>query len=163
MNKKEFDARQSLINNMRDQAIRYKEILDNEICTTSKELGDVARLLKIREESLRKYINFLKDFSYDDSLTVPSDLFPGIRTASQSADPEDLRLKSEEMKQLAFEVNSSADLFEGESKSTLKRLRNLLDSYVECIKKYNQLYELEIELIKDMDSVYDVGLIARNS
>lgn len=163
MDKIEFNQRMQLINNVRKEANFYREEASRLLSIVNTSVSNICKNLEERENQTDFYLKALEEFSYSDQLTAPSDLFPGIRTASEMADPNKLKKKAEDMKTAAAAVNASTTLIDLQAKKAQKDLKDTLANYTECIIRYNQLYDLEMQLVNDMDSIYDVGNIARNT
>ena len=157
MEKREFDQRMSLINSMRAEASKYKNEFINQINGLNTNAKEVLETLENRDEDFIKYLNDLNDFSFSDKYTSPSDLFPGIRTVSDMADPEETRAKAEEMKTISGEIDNYNKIATLQSKQTSSNLRQALDAFSEYVTRTNQIYDIELELLEDMDSIYDIS------
>lgn len=157
MEKREFDQRMSLINSMRAEASKYKNEFINQINGLNTNAKEVLETLENRDEDFIKYLNDLNDFSFSDKYTSPSDLFPGIRTVSDMADPEETRAKAEEMKNISGAIDNYNKIATLQSKQTSSNLRQALDAFSEYVTRTNQIYDIELELLEDMDSIYDIS------
>ena len=157
MEKREFDQRMSLINSMRTEASKYKNEFINQINGLNTNAKEVLETLENRDEDFIKYLNDLNDFSFSDKYTSPSDLFPGIRTVSDMADPEETRAKAEEMKNISGDIDNYNKIATLQSKQTSSNLRQALDAFSEYVTRTNQIYDIELELLEDMDSIYDIS------
>lgn len=157
MEKREFDQRMSLINSMRAEASKYKTEFINQINGLNTNAKEVLETLENRDEDFIKYLNDLNDFSFSDKYTSPSDLFPGIRTVSDMADPEETRAKAEEMKNISGDIDNYNKIATLQSKQTSSNLRQALDAFSEYVTRTNQIYDIELELLEDMDSIYDIS------
>lgn len=163
MEQKEFEQRVELITDLINDANALKKDIANAAAKVEPEVNELLPSITERNESFLKYLGLLKDFSFSDKLTTPSDLFPGIRTAAETADPEELNKKAEEMKTYAGQINvlqKKASLLNGTITQDLKRCLGLLAEY---ILQEDQIYDLSVELLQDADSIYDVGQIAKNT
>lgn len=157
MEKREFDQRMSLINSMRAEASKYKNEFINQINGLNTNAKEVLETLENRDEDFIKYLNDLNDFSFSDKYTSPSDLFPGIRTVSDMTDPEETRAKAEEMKNISGDIDNYNKIATLQSKQTSSNLRQALDAFSEYVTRTNQIYDIELELLEDMDSIYDIS------
>ena len=157
MEKREFDQRMSLINSMRAEASKYKNEFINQINGLNTNAKEVLETLENRDEDFIKYLNDLNDFSFSDKYTSPSDLFPGIRTVSDMADPGETRAKAEEMKNISGDIDNYNKIATLQSKQTSSNLRQALDAFSEYVTRTNQIYDIELELLEDMDSIYDIS------
>lgn len=163
MEKREFDQQMSLINSMRTEAFKYRDEFINQINSLNKNAGDLLETLKNRDENFIKYLNDLNDFSYSDKFTSPSDLFPGIRTVSDMANPEETKAKAEEMKLLSGEIDNSNKVSSLQIKQTSSNLRQALDAFSEYVNRTNQIYDIELELLEKMDSIYDISNLKKST
>lgn len=163
MEKREFDQQMSLINSMRTEAFKYRDEFINQINSLNKNAGDLLETLKNRDENFIKYLNDLNDFSYSDKFTSPSDLFPGIRTVSSMADPEETKAKAEEMKLLSGEIDNSNKVSSLQIKQASSNLRQALDAFSEYVNRTNQIYDIELELLEKMDSIYDISNLKKST
>lgn len=163
MEKREFDQQMSLINSMRTEAFKYRDEFINQINGLNKNAGDLLETLKNRDENFIKYLNDLNDFSYSDKFTSPSDLFPGIRTVSDMANPEETKAKAEEMKLLSGEIDNSNKVSSLQIKQASSNLRQALDAFSEYVNRTNQIYDIELELLEKMDSIYDISNLKKST
>ena len=74
---------------------------------------------------------------------------------------EELEKKADTMKAKALEINNNAKKIEVESRDVVVDIKRCLGLLTEYILQTNQIYDFELDLIKDMDSVYDIGMIAK--
>ena len=153
----------SLINSMRTEAFKYRDEFINQINSLNKNAGDLLETLKNRDENFIKYLNDLNDFSYSDKFTSPSDLFPGIRTVSDMANPEETKAKAEEMKLLSGEIDNSNKVSSLQIKQASSNLRQALDAFSEYVNRTNQIYDIELELLEKMDSIYDISNLKKST
>lgn len=157
MEKKEFDQRLSLIQALRVEANKYRDEYTSRLKSLVDNSNAGLQTLKDRDEKFIKYLQNVSDFSYSDKLTSPSDLFPGIRTTSQMADPEELRSKTEEMKEEAMDIDNANKVSLLQTKLVMSDLRQALTAFSEYMTRSNQIYDIELELLEDLDSIYDIS------
>ena len=119
--------------------------------------------LSSRDNLFRKYLKLLQEFQYSDKLTSPSDLFPGIRTAAEMADPQELATKAETMKNTAGQIDNLQKKSSSLNNSIVRGLKRCIAEICEYIQQENQIYDLAIDLLQDADSIYDIGQIAKNT
>lgn len=163
MNDVEFNAQINTIKAIDAQSA----ILRKELVSRNKELSEnvnafVSKVEK-RDTSMSQYMDLLKEFSFSDNLTSPSDLFPGIRTTSEMADPEELKSKTNQMKTLANDVSSNNKEIDVMVNAMIVALKKQLSTLIELSKIENQVYDLNMDLLSDMNSVYDIGQLASNT
>ena len=160
MDKKEFTQRLSLIDSIKKQIPTIKE----ELLTKVNNLPVIVKALldsvEVRDMSFKTYLEDIDKFNFVDNDTILSDVFPGLRTTLEMSDPEELLKKTEEMKDGALAISTEGkkiDAFKNNSLSEIKRCLSLL---IEYLKQEEQIFDLEIDLLKDLDSPYDVGQLS---
>ena len=131
------------------------------INSLSADITKYIQIVTSRDEKFKEYLNYLKDFNYSDEVTTPSDLFPGIRTVADTVDPEELNKKTETMKALATEIEEFNKQVELLGPHTLQSMRKLFSVLSEVLIEENQIYDADIDILQDLDSIYDIGQIAR--
>jgi len=163
MTNEQFDNQLSTIKMINGQI----ETLKQEASIKNKELNSgissVLETMTQRNNSFSNYIDLLKEFSFSDNLTSPSDLFPGIRTTSEMADPEELKKKTDNMKQYAATIDSTSKQLDVMLTTSIQNLKKELSTLIELSQLEGQFYDLCIDLLKDMNSIYDVGQLASNT
>lgn len=163
MDKSQFDIQNNYIENLRKEAERFRNDYISKLKQLISSSNILLKNLKDRDSKFVEYINLVEEFSFSDTLTSPSDLFPGIRTASEMADPQELADKASKMKNLADEVTAISKLTDGESRGITNQIKQCLNSLTEYVILSNQIYDAQLSLLQDLDSVYDIGSIARNT
>lgn len=148
------------IDELDTNASKYENEIKSMLSNSKESIEKLISNIEKRNESFKKYMELLGEFNYSDKLTSPTDLFPGIRTASQMANPEELRRKSEEMKNYAYEVESLSKSITALSNSTVTDIKKVFNELSEYILQQNQIYDMYIELVSDMDSIYDIGKLS---
>lgn len=114
------------------------------------------------EQSYIKYIHLLNKYQADKELT-PLDVFPGIHTTSSLRNTEEMQKDTVEMEQLAKRVKQILGSIEKEE----YYLMNDLSTAVKAASAYHQdtadIRAALSQLLTELDSVYDVGLLSKNS
>lgn len=163
MTNEEFNNRLNTINMINSQI----ESLEKEASVKNKELNggisDAISAMSNRNSNFIKYIDLLKEFSFSDNLTSPSDLFPGIRTTSDMANPEDLQNKTNMMKQYANSVDNLSKQIDVLLNTSIQNLKKELSLMIELSQLENQHYDMCLDILKDMDSIYDIGHLSSMS
>ena len=163
MEQNEFLQRLALIEDLINEANKLKIDMENIGNKVPSQLGSLLPNLAERDNLFIQYLNLLQDFQFSDKLTTPSDLFPGIRTASDMADPTQLNQKANEMKSFAGKINSLQKKSSILHDTILTSLKRCIAELCEYIQQENQIYDLALELLNDADSIYDVGQFAKNT
>lgn len=157
MEKKEFDQRLSLIQSLRVEANKFRDEYKSRLNSLVNNSNDSLKTLETRDTAFIKYLQDVSDFNYSDKFTSPSDLFPGIRTASQMVDPEELKIKTDNMKEEAAALDGANKVAGLQVKLTMSDLRQALTAFSEYMTRANQIYDMELELLEDLDSIYDIS------
>lgn len=163
MNDSEFSTQLNTIKMINAQANNMKSELSSRNDEMFKNVSALVEKLSTRDNSLYDYMGLLKEFSFSDNLTSPSDLFPGIRTVSDMADPDELSQKTNKMKSLADAVDSNNKEIEVIINNLIVTLKKQLSTLIELSKVESQSYDLSMDLLKDLNSVYDIGQLASNT
>lgn len=161
MEEKEFNQRMGLSDALLAQVTPLRQESLTIINSLSADITKYIQIVTSRDEKFKEYLNYLKDFNYSDEVTTPSDLFPGIRTVADTVDPEELNKKTETMKALATEIEESNKQVELLGPHTLQSMRKLFSVLSEVLIEENQIYDADIDILQDLDSIYDIGQIAR--
>ena len=159
----EYKERLETINSFIKDTETYKKSILDFSATIYEKCQSVLDKIDQRNNSLSQYIKAMNEFETSDKLTSPSDLFPGIRTAAEASDPEVLKQKADEMKSLSSKASNLNSDLRNSLVGTFQDLQQLFKVYQEYSIRENQIYDMWMELAKDMNSIYDVGLLARNS
>lgn len=163
MNDSEFTTQLNTIKMISAQADTAQKELSSRNEEMYKNASALVSKLAQRDKSLYEYMDLLKEFSFSDNLTSPSDLFPGIRTVSDMADPEELLSKTNKMKTLADEVSGNNKEVDVIINTLIISYKKQLSTLIELSKLENQSYDLSMDLLKDLNSVYDIGQLASNT
>jgi len=163
MNDTEFTTQLNTIKMITSQS----EVMKKELTARNKEMYDnvnaLIQKLSSRNNDLYEYMELLKEFSFADNLTSPSDLFPGIRTVSDMADPDELVKKTNKMKALADQVSSNNREADVIINNLITGIKKQLSTLIEISKLESQSYDLSMDLLSDLNSVYDIGQLASNT
>lgn len=159
----EFEQHIDLINDLKKQALKLRDELSIKAKMLPESVNDLINTLTSRDNNFSSYLDFIKEFSFSDNLTAPSDLFPGIRTAADMADPEELQQKAETMKNAAHQIENFQKKGEAHKNDAIATTKRILALMVEYLQQEDQIYELELELLGELDSPYDIGQLATNS
>lgn len=159
----EFKKQYQMIEDQKDVAKTYKNKFNNTLPVLNNLIQTVTGNIEKRNELLKRYTDAVHDFNYDSSLTKPSDIFVGVRTAADMADPEELRNKTEKMKSDAAEIERLENAIESNQDSLITSFKDVYAAIVEYLIQSNSIYEMSVDLLNKLDSIYDVAQIARNS
>lgn len=161
MEEKEFDSKKSSIDSLVSQASPLRQEIITTMTSVSKDINVLVNNFKSRDDMFSRYLDSLKDFNYSDSYTTPTDLFPGIRTISDTIDPEELNKRTEEMKTLASSIEEKNKQIQATASHDVQALKKVLSVLTELIIEENQIYDMNLDILQDLDSIYDIGQIAR--
>lgn len=162
MEEKEFNQRQATINELVKNTAPLKANLKKEISQyLLSSLDTIIKMSSERDEAFIKYMNLLKEFNFTNEITTPSDIFPGIKTISDDYSPEDLNKKTQEMKDYADTINTLSKNLDILTTNALTALRNAIKNLADLSIEENQIYDYCLDTIQDLDSIYDIGQIAR--
>lgn len=161
MEEKEFNSRKGSVDALLAQAQPLRQEINTTMASVSNDISNLVKTLETRDGSFSKYLDYLKDFNYSDAVTTPTDLFPGIRTISDTIDPEELNQKTQNMKELATTIEENHKRVEALGSHALQSLKKVFGILTELMIEENQIYDLDIDILQDLDSIYDIGQIAR--
>lgn len=162
MQENEFNQRLLLINDIIKQAASLREDILNKNKILPLNMDSLVKSLNTRDNSFKDYLKYIKEFNFTED-SSPVDIFPGIRTALDSVDPEELEQKTTIMKNQAQEIENQSKRISSLKESVMGSYKRLISTLIEYLKLEDQIYELQLDLLKDLDSPYDIGQIARNS
>lgn len=159
MEKREFDNSLKIINDEIKIAKKLNDEITSKLESSMSDIKEYLTSMDSRDSSLINYINSLEEFNFSDVMSVPLDLFPGIRTAKDMSDPEELKKKADTMKNYAYEVESVVKKNDSLSNSVSLAMTSLFKMIKEYSIKENQIYELCVELLHKLNSIYDISNI----
>lgn len=162
MDQNEFNQRIKLVNDI----IKQSAILRNEILSKNKilpvSINSLIESLSARDTSFTDYLKYIKEFNFTEE-SSPLDFFPGLRTTIDKEDPEELEQKSNIMKASAQQIDNQSKRSNSLKEGVLGEYKRLLSSLIEYLKQEDRIYELQMDLLKDLDSPYDIGQVAKNT
>ena len=88
-------------------------------------------------------------------------MFPGIRTISDTVDLEELNTKTQRMKELAGNINKETDQINSLQDLTLTSLKKAISNLSDLIIQETQINDMNMDIVKDLDSIYDIGYLKR--
>ena len=159
MEKREFDNSLKIINDEIKIAKKLNDEITSKLESSMSDIKEYLTSMDSRDSGLINYINSLEEFNFSDIMSVPLDLFPGIRTAKDMSDPEELKKKADTMKNYAYEVESVVKKNDSLSNSVSLAMTSLFKMIKEYSIKENQIYELCVELLHKLNSIYDISNI----
>lgn len=164
MDQNEFNQRIKLVNDI----IKQSAILRNEILSKNKilpvSINSLIESLSARDTSFTDYLKYIKEFNFTEESSPPAlDFFPGLRTTINKEDPEELEQKSNIMKASAQQIDNQSKRSNSLKEGVLGEYKRLLSSLIEYLKQEDRIYELQMDLLKDLDSPYDIGQVAKNT
>lgn len=124
---------------------------------TVKSVESLLNLYKLRENNFKDYLSLLKEFNYSDNLLTTTDMFPGIRTISDTVNLEELNSKSQEMKRLAEDINTESEQINSLQDLVVTQLKKAISNLTDLIIQESQINDMNMDLVKDLDSIYDIG------
>ena len=157
MTKLEYDEKYKLIKALRASSTDLRNELAQKIKTIPLSCGQFLDSIKSREQAFDAYTTLLSEFQFNEDELAPLNQFPGITVSKSIQNPEELQAKGEKMKKAAFEVKNEAKKTEAFKQHGIQDLKRTLNALVELAIQVDQIYELELELLQDLDSVYDIG------
>lgn len=160
MEQKEFEEKLGAINFLLEEAKPLKEEIIQHIKTAPDLCKRILENLQTRDDLFIKYLKDVSQFDYTNEYMTPSDLFPGIRTAAQMRDPEELQKKTEEMKSDAVKITAIANNVNTGGFAAANSLKKCLAALSELMIQENQIYDQCMDLLNGMNSIYEVGQIA---
>lgn len=163
MNKDEFEQSYKLIKELYSESDAKKPEIVESLKRLDNSMNNLLESIDKRNACFNEYISLLSEFDYANNITSALDLFPGIRTASEMADPEELKAKSEKMKTAATQIDSLTKIIDSESSSVMLSLKRMFSLVSEYILGQNNVYDNSLDLLSKMDSIYDVGNLSNKN
>lgn len=157
MTKLEYDAKYKLIRDLRNSSVSLKNEINQKLKTLPAIGVSFLESAKGRDKAFDNYTNLLSEFQFAEDELAPLTQFPGIAVSKSVQNPQELERKTEMMKQAAFEVKNDAKKTEAYKQHIIQDLKRLINAVIEYSLQMDQIYELELELLQDLDSVYDIG------
>jgi hypothetical protein len=114
------------------------------------------------ENGYIRYIELLGKYQGSNSV-APLDVFPGIHATSALYNSEDMQKDTQEMTALANQIKHALTTIKKDEDfliSDIKEVTRIVSPY---LKASADIRDALAELIEELDSVYDVGMLAKNS
>ena len=163
MDKSEYTKKMEVINGLKQVAAKQAKDINSKADFLPDNIKGLVDVLLKRSGDFVEYLKYIKDFSFTDLGVASTSLFPGLAPTLENIDTEELQQTSEKMRQYSINITSAtkkSDYMKDQSYKVIKLLFNALADFVETEE---QIYELELELLKEIDSPYDIGAIASNT
>lgn len=162
MEEKEFNKNIESIDFLKSQInTNFTEVRASINGDTLKSVESLLNLYKSREENFKEYLELLKEFNFSDKLLTATDMFPGIRTISDTVDLEELNSKSQKMKELAKDINIESDQINSLQNTVINQLKKAISNLTDLIIQESQINDMNMDLVKDLDSIYDIGYLKK--
>lgn len=131
----------------------------NEVGVTAKAL--FAEIAKMRS-SFKRYAKNLGEVNFSGSVTTAEDIFPGIRTVNLENSIEDIAEVNNEMREDAESYDKSNDEVARLKHHLEENLQRFISDMNRYLEASNEVFEEEEAILKDLDSVYDIGLLKKS-
>lgn len=163
MTEKEFDKSIGSVDILRGQTqLLYKEVTNSVNNTLVNSVNTLVKNYEDRNKKFREYLELLREFNFSDNLLSPTDVFPGIRTIADTVDPSIIQQKTQQMKDISSDINTKSKEIEAIQNMIIHNLKNALNRVTELIISENTINDMNMDILKDLDSIYDVGQIKKS-
>ena len=160
MEEKDFNKNIESIEFLKSQVTAsFSEVKASINENTEKSVESLLNLYKLREKNFKEYLDLLREFNYSDNLLTATDMFPGIRTISDTVDLEELNSKSQKMKGLAEDINNESEQINSLQDIVITQLKKAISNLADLIIQESQINDMNMDLVKDLDSIYDIGYL----
>lgn len=159
----EFKKYRQMIEDQKAVADTYKNSFNNNLEPLNKAITTIVENISKRNDLLREYMDDVHSFESSNSLTKPSDIFLGIRTAAEMSDPEELRARTDKMKRDAAEIERLQASIESNQSMIIDSFRTVFAALREYLIQNNNIYDMSKDLLDKLDSIYDIAHIAKNT
>lgn len=159
----EFKKYYQMIEDQKGVVNSYGDNLKNTLPPFAKTVASVISNIETRNNLLKEYIDDVHSFETGGGLTKPSDIFLGVRTAAEMADPEELKQKADKMKVDAAEIERLQASIESNQRVIVDSLKGLFGTLQEYLIQSDNIYSMSKDLLDKLNSIYDIAQIARNS
>lgn len=159
----EFKKYYQMIEDQKSVANSYGSTLKNTLPSFVETVSSVIANIEARDKLLKEYIDDVHSFEEGGSLTKPSDIFLGVRTAAEMANPEELRQKADKMKVDAAEIERLQASIENNQRVVVNSLKGVFGALQEYLIQSDNIYSMSKDLLDKLNSIYDIAQIARNS
>ena len=164
MEEKDFNKNIESIEFLKSQVTAsFSEVKASINENTVKSVESLLNLYKLREKNFKEYLDLLREFNYSDNLLTATDMFPGIRTISDTVDLEELNSKSQKMKGLAEDINNESEQINSLQVIVITQLKKAISNLADLIIQESQINDMNMDLIKDLDSIYDIGYLKKST
>ncbi len=164
MEEKDFNKNIESIEFLKSQVTAsFSEVKASINENTVKSVESLLNLYKLREKNFKEYLDLLREFNYSDNLLTATDMFPGIRTISDTVDLEELNSKSQKMKGLAEDINNESEQINSLQDIVVTQLKKAISNLADLIIQESQINDMNMDLIKDLDSIYDIGYLKKST
>ena len=164
MEEKDFNKNIESIEFLKSQVTAsFSEVKASINENTVKSVESLLNLYKLREKNFKEYLDLLREFNYSDNLLTATDMFPGIRTISDTVDLEELNSKSQKMKGLAEDINNESEQINSLQDIVITQLKKAISNLADLIIQESQINDLNMDLIKYLDSIYDIGYLKKST
>ena len=117
---------------------------------------------QVIENGYIRYAEMLGKYQGNNSLS-PLDVFPGIHTTSSLYDSEDMQKDTKEMTALANQIKQALTTIQKDEDFLVSDAKELVRNLTPYLKSSSDIRDALQELLEQLDSVYDVGMLAKNS
>lgn len=152
-----------MIEDQKAVADTYKNNFNSNLEPLNKAIKTIVENISRRNTLLKEYMDDVHSFESGNSLTKPSDIFLGIRTAAEMSDPEELRTKTDKMKQDAAEIERLQASIESNQSMIIDSFKTVFSALREYLIQSSNIYDMSKDLLDKLDSIYDIAQIAKNS
>ena len=159
----EFKKYYQMIEDQKTVADTYKTNFNTNLEPLNKSISNIINNIENRNKLLKEYIDDVHSFESSSNLTKPSDIFLGVRTAAEMADPEELRRTTDKMKADAAEIERLQSAIENSQDMIINSFRNIFSAFREYLIQSSTIYDMSKDLLDKLDSIYDIAQIAKNS
>ena len=74
---------------------------------------------------------------------------------------EELNTKTQRMKELAGNINSKTDQIDSLQNMAVLSLKKAISNLSDLIIQETQINDMNMDIVKDLDSIYDIGYLKR--
>lgn len=159
----EFKKYYQMIEDQKSVASSYGNTLKNTLPPFVDTITSIISNIETRDKLLKEYIDDVHSFETGGGLTKPSDIFLGVRTAAEMANPEELRQKADKMKVDAAEIERLQASIENNQHVVVDSLKGIFGALQEYLIQSDNIYSMSKDLLDKLNSIYDIAQIARNS
>ena len=164
MEEKDFNKNIESIEFLKSQVTAsFSEVKASINENTVKSVESLLNLYKLREKNFKEYLDLLREFNYSDNLLTATDRVPGIRTISDTVDLEELNSKSQKMKGLAEDINNESEQINSLQDIVITQLKKAISNLADLIIQESQINDMNMDLVKDLDSIYDIGYLKKST